>query len=75
MIWGDMVRLSRSSPAIHQCATFLPRRKLKKEAGSSWLLHVSDAVPLLGRAVSSFRRKPEPITTAISFAKVRYRRA
>jgi hypothetical protein len=75
MIWGDMVLLSRSSPAIHQCATFLPRRKLKKEAGSSWLLHVPDAGSRLRRIASSFRRKPEPITTAVSFAKVRYRRA
>jgi hypothetical protein len=28
-----MVLLSRSSPAIHQCAIFLPQRKIKKEAG------------------------------------------
>jgi hypothetical protein len=27
-----MVFLSRSSPAVKQCAIFLPRRKLKKEA-------------------------------------------
>jgi hypothetical protein len=33
MIWGDMVFLSRSSPAVKQCAIFLPRRKLKNEAG------------------------------------------
>jgi hypothetical protein len=59
MIWGDMVLLSRSSPAIQQCATFLPRRKLKKEAGSSWLLHVPDAVPVLRRAILNGRRSGE----------------
>jgi hypothetical protein len=72
MIWGDMVFLSRSSPAIQQCAIFLPRRKLKKEAGHRGNCMSRTQCRVLRRAVSSFRRKPEPITTAVTFAKVRY---
>jgi hypothetical protein len=34
MIWGDMAWLSRKLPGNPKSATFLPQRKMKKEAAS-----------------------------------------
>jgi hypothetical protein len=51
MVWGDMVRLSSSSPAVVQCATFLSPRKMKKEAID--FVVPAEGVPKVGAHIRS----------------------
>jgi hypothetical protein len=54
---------------------FFASAQAEERGGPSWQLHVPDAVPRFASRASqqsSFRRKLEPIATAVTFAKIRY---
>jgi hypothetical protein len=65
----------QKQPGNSAVCNFFASAQAEERGGPSWQLHVPDAVPRFTSRASqqlSFRRKPEPITTAVSVAKVRY---
>jgi len=61
MIWVDILVLQKS-PALPECAIFLPQRKMKNEAGG----HFGGVLILTRLANGSRERAPPTSTTALA---------